>query len=371
MFRRRRGGSPRRRSQSSRNAYFSLQNHLVVKDKILIYGALGYTGNLFVTRAMDPKLPMVLGARSQAVKALAQQHGVEYRIFDISNAASIQPFLSDVKILVNFANIAFAVNRPLLEACIASGTHYIDLASEYDDLSEVCKYHPQALEKGVMLLPGSGFNLIPTDIAATIAHQHLPDASRLTIGYAVTGNASRGTIKTVLKDAVKTGFRREKNNLVPDTSAKESITLSAEGKTFSLINNATMGETITCWESTKIPTITTYSYFPWIMIQFMKGRLNWLRKFLLRHADTFFPVGPSDKEHRTETTYSWASVENEKNEKVQVTVIGPEAYLFTVLMIQEMLRRMHNGAIKPGFVPPSFFGRGLLDAIHGVEIMVE
>ncbi len=340
-----------------------------MKDKILIYGALGYTGNLFVIKAMDKTLPMVLGARSEAVKDLAQQHGVAYRVFDILEASAITPFLSDVKILVNFANISFKINQPLLEACIASGTHYIDLASEYEDLSQVCNYHAKALEKGVMLLPGSGFNLIPTDIAAVLAQQQLPDATQLTIGYAVTGNASRGTVKTVLKDAVKTGYRRENNVLVTATSATDSITLSAEGKTFSLINNATMGETITCWESTRIPTIITYSYFPWIMIQFMKGRLNWLRKLLLKYANTFFPIGPTDKEHRTEITYSWVKVENNKGEQAQVTVIGPEAYLFTVLMIQEMLRRMHHGELKAGFVPPSFFGKALLEAIHGVEIL--
>lgn len=341
-----------------------------MKNKILIYGALGYTGNLFVTRALDKELPMVLGARKEKVREIAEAIGSEYRIFEIKNTADILPFLSDVFLVVNFANIQFSLNKALIEACIQSGTHYIDLGSEYYDISEVHKYHEASIASGSMLMPGYGFNLVPTDIAADIAHQFLPDANELIFGFAAIGESSRGTVKSVLRDATRKGFFRKDGKLQAIAPAVEEIQFAADGRQYTLVNNPLMGEVITAWEGTKIPSIKTYSYFPWILVQFMKGRLNWLRKFLLKYAGLFFPAGPTEKQLRSGYSYSWVEAKN-ADKKVLITIKGPEAYLFTVQIIQQLIRQLVKGKVSSGFIRPAFFGRELIESVEGVQIMSE
>jgi short subunit dehydrogenase-like uncharacterized protein len=339
-----------------------------MKTKLLVYGVLGYTGNLFLEHALDKSLPLVLGARENVVKNTAQKLGMEYRVFEIDDAQNILPHLSDVKAVVNLANINYGLNRHLIDACIQTRTHYVDLAAEYPDMIEIHNLHSAALSQGVMLMPGAGFNLVTTDIAGLIASNMLADSTKLSLGFATFGNASRGTIKSVLRLATETGYSRVAGELVPSKPASEEHTFRAEGRDYRLINNPVMGDVLTSFISTNIQDITAYSYYPWILVQFMKGRLDCLRRFLIRYSHLFFPLGPSEGELRNQHTYSWAQVENQRNQKLTVLIKGPQAYVFTVKAIGRILGQIANGNTKPGFTPPSYYGRNLIEGIEGVEI---
>jgi short subunit dehydrogenase-like uncharacterized protein len=341
-----------------------------MKAKILVYGVLGYTGNLFLEHALDQSLPIVLGARENTLKHVAQKFGLEHRIFDIDTRQNVIPHLSDVKAVVNLANISYGVNRYLIDACIQTKTHYVDLAAEYPDIIEIYKLHDAALSEGVMLMPGAGFNLVTTDIAGRIASSLLVDSTKLSLGFATFGTASRGTIKSVLRLATANGYSRVAGALVAAKPASKELAFRAEGKAYPLINNPVMGDVITSFISTKIPNITAYSYYPWILVQFMKGRMNWLRRFLLTYAHWFFPVGPSGDELARQHTYSWAQVENNRSEKLTVLIKGPQAYLFTVKAIGRILGQIAQDKANAGFTPPSFFGRDLIEGIEGVQISV-
>ena len=341
-----------------------------MKNKILVYGVLGYTGNLFLEHAFDKSLPMVLGARENTVKNAAQKLGAEHRVFDIDHVQNIVPHLSDVKAVVNLANINHGVTRHLINACIQTKTHYVDLAAEYPDMVEIYKLHDAALSEGVMLMPGAGFNLVTTDIAGRIASDLLADATKLSLGFATFGNASRGTVKSVLRLATETGYSRVAGELVASKPASKEHAFQAEGKDYRLINNPVMGDVITSFISTNIPNITAYSYYPWILVQFMNGRMDWLRRFLIRYSDWFFPLGPSADELKSQHTYSWAHVENDQNQKRTVLIKGPQAYILTVKAIGRIIDQIARDNANAGFTPPSFYGRNLIEGIEGVQISV-
>lgn len=341
-----------------------------MKTKILVYGVLGYTGNLFLEHALDKDLPIVLGAREIELKDKAAELGMEYRIFEINAAQNISSYLSDIKAVINLANISYSVNRHLIDACIQTNTHYVDLAAEYPDMINIYNLDHAALSRGVMLMPGAGFNLVTTDIAGMIASKLLPGSKKLSLGFATFGSASRGTIKSVLRLATETGYSRLAGYLIESKPASEEHVFIAEGKEYTLINNPIMGDVVTSFLSTNIQDIKAYSYYPWILVQFMKGRMNWLRKFLMNHGRWFFPTGPSKAELLKQHTYSWAQVENNENQKLTVTIKGPQAYIFTVKVIGRIIHQIAQANISPGFTPPSFYGRNLIEGIDGVQISV-
>ncbi len=341
-----------------------------MKTKILLYGVLGYTGNLFLERALDRSLPIVLGAREKELSETAQRLGLDYRVFEIGETQGIAACLSDIRAVVNLASISYGVNKFLIDACIQTGTHYVDLAAECPDMLHVLELHDAALARGVMLMPGAGFNVIMTDIAGVIASASLADPTRLCLGFATFGKASRGTIRSLLRLATEAGYTRRAGELVPARSALEKRTFRAEGKDYSLISNALMGDVITSYRSTSIQDISAFSYYPWVLAQFMKGRLNWLRVFLKRYARWFFAAGPSDGELESQHTYAWAQVENGHGRSATVLIKGPHAYVFTVKAIGRIIGQLVRNNVNPGFTSPSFFGRALIEGIDGVRITV-
>ena len=119
-----------------------------MKTKILVYGVLGYTGNLYLERALDTGLPIVLGAREPALRAAADRLGLESRVFEISDAPGIAAHLADIRAVVNLASIGLGVNRHLIDACIRTGTHYVDLAAECPDMLKILELHDEASARG-------------------------------------------------------------------------------------------------------------------------------------------------------------------------------------------------------------------------------
>ena len=186
-----------------------------MKNKVLLYGALGYMGQLTARYAKQANLPVVLAARSPDLTQLATTLGIESRGLGLSDAAVVQQHLTDVAVVVNLAGPFSSTSRPLIEACLATGTHYIDIAGEYPDFETAYGFNEAAQKAGIMLMPGAGFGVVPTDIAALLAKQKLPDATELTIAYATVGGASQGTLKTVLKDIDKPGVIRQNGQFVP------------------------------------------------------------------------------------------------------------------------------------------------------------
>lgn len=339
-----------------------------MKEKVLVYGVLGYTGNLFLKYALDKKMPIILGARDDLVRLKSREYGIESRIFEIKDTQSIIPHLTDVKAVINLANISYSVNKYLIEACIETKTHYVDLAGEYPDMIEIYNLHDKAIANGVMLMPGAGFNVAPSDIAGLIASTSLPNATKLSLGFATFGNASRGTIKSVLRLATETGYSRLAGKLVASSNASAKHSFFAEGKEYILVNTPIMGDTITSFMSTNIPEITSYAHYPWILVQFMKGRMTWLRKFLINYTHWFFPLGPTENELKTQHSFTWAEAENKHGDKLVVTIKGPQPYIFTVKILGNIIQQLAGGNINKGFTPPSFYGRKLIESIDGVQI---
>ena len=339
-----------------------------MKTNVLIYGALGYMGQLTARYAKQANLPIVLAARSPNLTKQTTTLGLEGRIFGLADAAVVKQQLADVAVVVNLAGPFSSTSRPLIDACIATGTHYIDIAGEYPDFETVYAFNEAAQKAGVMLMPGAGFGVVPTDIAALLAKRNLPDATELTIAYATVGGASQGTLKTVLKDIDKPGVVRQNGRFVPINPAVETLTFRADGKEHTVVTNPWRADLFTAFYSTGIPTIRTYSAFPGFVVGFMKGKMLWLRNLLLNRLVGLLPVGPSDKQLLAGKTHVWATAKNATGQTATVQIDGPEAYLFSVKTVLAITNRILAGDLKPGFQTPAHYGSALIETMDGVTI---
>ncbi|MGL4597980.1 MAG: saccharopine dehydrogenase family protein [Bacteroidia bacterium] len=343
-------------------AFFFNQFVKMEKNKILIYGANGYVGQLLLQTIQDDSFEIVLGAR--------QNFDTKYpiRLFSLDNHNTIVENIEDVKLVINLAGPFKYTNKSLVEACIKNGTHYIDIAGEAPELEAVFQFDASAKNANIMLMPGAGFGVVPTDIVANLAKQKLPDATHLKIAYITNGGASRGTLKTVLADINKEGVILEDGVYKKAMPGFKTFQLSAENKQQKLVYNPWRADLFSAKKSTSIQNIETYSNFPNFIVKMMHGRLLWLRDFMLKRLINLLPIGPSAKEISKGSTICFAEVTNLNKEKASVTIYGPEAYIFTVHTLIAITKKIVNDDYKSGYQTPYLYGVELLKNIPSIRV---
>jgi hypothetical protein len=87
----------------------------------------------------------------------------------------------------------------MAEACLRQGAHYLDVTGEAVVFEALRARDAAARAAGVMLLPGAGFDVVPSDCLAAALAARLPDATRLDLAFLALGGVSRGTALTALE----------------------------------------------------------------------------------------------------------------------------------------------------------------------------
>ena len=332
--------------------------------KIMIYGANGYTGRLLTKHLLKTGLRPILAARSNKIEAIGKELNCPTKIFSIENAAAD---LDDIDFFVNLAGPFSITQDKLIQACVKSKTNYLDIAGEYDEVKNAFKYNDESSEAGIAILPAAGFGVVPTDIAAKIACENMTNPISLKIIYATVGGASRGTLKTVLKDIQKNGHILVNGKYQVAKPAQSEITVDVFSKRFKAVYNPWRADLFSAYKSTGVPNIETYSEFPGFVVSMMKGKLNWLKNLILNRLINFLPEGPSDKQLAKGSTYIKAIAKNSKGDESIVEMKGPEAYLFTALSIQKMMQLVLSKHAK-GCITPSDLGVNWVYDLKEIQI---
>src|SRR4051795_5180707 len=170
----------------------------------LVYGANGYTGQLIAELARERgERPILAGRSEDKVRPLAERLGLPWRAFDLGH-----PDLHDVQLVLHCAGPFSATSRPMVDACLTARAHYLDITGEVEVFEAVLARDAEARERGVVLLPGVGFDVVPSDCLAALLHRKLPSATRLELAFATQGRASPGTLKTTVESLPRGGVVR-------------------------------------------------------------------------------------------------------------------------------------------------------------------
>ena len=169
-------------------------------NSFLLYGANGYTGGLIAKYAAQYGLtPILAGRREDAIKPLADQLNLSYKIFDLTNTAQLITALQEVKVVVHAAGPFSNTARQMIDACLQTGTHYLDINGDIQVFEQIKSLNAVAKEKNIMLLPGVGFDVVPTDCMALHLKNKLRDATHLKLAFAsIGGGVSHVTDMTIV-----------------------------------------------------------------------------------------------------------------------------------------------------------------------------
>ncbi|MDH5433019.1 MAG: saccharopine dehydrogenase NADP-binding domain-containing protein, partial [Gammaproteobacteria bacterium] len=167
------------------------------QPKIMIYGANGYTGNLIAHLAKEQKLNTVLAGRNaNAVNQMGESLGFACQVFGLDNIDEVVNQLKDIALVIHCAGPFSATAKPMMQACLQSQTHYTDITGEISVFELAHSLSKQAKQANVILCPGVGFDVIPTDCLASQLKEKMPDATHLAMAFDSAGKMSPGTAKT-------------------------------------------------------------------------------------------------------------------------------------------------------------------------------
>jgi len=178
----------------------------------MIYGANGYTGELIAREAAARGLrPILAGRRAAAVAALAAELGLSHRAFPVE-----APALGEVGLVLNCAGPFSATAAALMRACVQVRAHYLDITGEIDVFEHAQTLSSDARGAGVVVCPGVGFDVIPTDCVARALVEALPDATHLALGFEAAAAVSPGTAKTSVEGLAGGGRVRRDGRIVTE-----------------------------------------------------------------------------------------------------------------------------------------------------------
>ena len=329
-------------------------------SRILIYGANGYTGALIAEEAARRGLKPVLGGRNRdALEVLAQRLRLTRRAFELGDHATILRNLDGVGVVLNCAGPFAHTAEPLLEACLEAKVHYLDITGEIDVFALCHHAHNRARQQGVVVAPGVGFDVVPTDCVAAMLKQRLPDATELVLAFEAGGGPSPGTARTSVAGLARGGRVRQNGTIVEVPLAWKTREFEREGTQRSAMT-IPWGDVYTAYVSTGIPNIETYMAVSPKTI----SRTRWLRyvqpflgfdgvraffeKRALEHAH-----GPDAERRRTTGCYIWGEVRNPQGREEKLALTTPNGYTLTVESALGILAHVVATTPEGGYYTPS------------------
>jgi saccharopine dehydrogenase (NAD+, L-lysine-forming) len=78
-------------------------------------------------------------------------------------------------------------SKPMVDGCLRTGTHYLDITGEIPVYETLAARDAESKARGATLLPGIGFDVVPTDCLALHLKQRLPSATHLTLAFHLSG----------------------------------------------------------------------------------------------------------------------------------------------------------------------------------------
>jgi short subunit dehydrogenase-like uncharacterized protein len=318
-------------------------------------------------------LRLVLAGRNpEALEPLAERLGLAFRAFDLDSPRDVRAGIEGMAAVLHAAGPFSATFRPMLEACLQARVHYVDVTGEIAVLEAVAARDAEARGAGVMLLPGAGFDVVPTDCLAAHVKRRLPGATRLRLAIAAGGRVSRGTARTMLEGAGHGTQVRRGGRLVELPKAPRTTVDFGAGPRPAV--GISWGDVATAWRSTGIPDIEVYfalspmltriAGIPRPLKRLLASKLG--QRIAARQIGRRLPPGPTPEQRARARSLILAEAWDAAGAHVASRLQTVEAYTLTAWTAIEIARRASRGDAKAGYqTPATAFGADFILGFEG------
>jgi short subunit dehydrogenase-like uncharacterized protein len=346
------------------------------KTRLLLYGAYGYTGRLTVELAAVKKLDVVLAGRNKdALARLGDRLSLSTRVVGLNDTKQLSEALKDIACVVHMADPFAVTSAPMLNACLATQTNYIDITGEIEVFEAMWSRKKEIQRAGITAVPGAGFDVVPTDCLAGYVASKLERPASLVIALRGLESASQGTLRTAIRQVSRPVLCRRAGAIVAlDDRSPRWIDFGSGDEPCVPVS---WGDVATAFHSTGVGNITVY----------------FRRTKLLRSADILgklfgpllrsrigqrglaaivrsLPEGPSQVERIGHRSTVWAEAIDTSGGSSKAILSTPDPYEFTAGSALEISSRIISLPVALGLVTPfQAFGADFVLSLPGCSRM--
>jgi short subunit dehydrogenase-like uncharacterized protein len=339
----------------------------------MVYGAYGVTGRRIVEEALRRgHRPVLAGRDAERLQPMARSLGLDAVAVSLDDANGLHAALSGVGLVVHAVGPYSETGAPMLQACLATRTPYVDIAAELGHLKSVEALGDRAREAGVPLLTGAGFGVTYGDCLARHVVDRLPDAAHLQLSIAADNvTTSPAVRRTILAVLARGGGAIEGGQWVRRPLAHQLWTVTDERQTLEFAA-APLGELQAAFMSTGVADIVVGRPMSHkaargirLLTPLVGGALGLppLRRALERRGggESVMASEPVNGWR----SLIWAEARNARGDRARARIETGEGYAATAVSnVEALLARKLAGA----FTPASAFGAAHVLTIPGVRL---
>jgi short subunit dehydrogenase-like uncharacterized protein len=180
---------------------------------LVLLGSTGFTGRLtadYLARHAPPGLKWALAGRNEAKLEGVREHlaatdellaKLPILTADVTDPKSLAAIAERSRVVITTVGPYLSYGEPLVAACAAAGTDYVDLTGEPEFVDRMyVAHHAAAVASGARIVHACGFDSIPHDLGAYFTVRQLPEGVPLTVRGVVRASAmfSGGTFHSAM-----------------------------------------------------------------------------------------------------------------------------------------------------------------------------
>src|SRR5262249_27096495 len=310
--------------------------------------------------------PFRAGRSAERLRPPAERLDVPWQAVDGTDEAALAGLIRGTPLILLAASPLDRISATLVQACLAAGTHYLDVANETGVFEAVYALDQASRRAGVTLLPGVGFGVVACDPLARYTADPLPDAHALALPVspspAATGRGRRANARRVLAGG---GLVRRGGRPTPVRLGAGARRAAAPTGERTLMPVPT-GELSAAYRTTGIPDITVWMPIglPSGLVKLAGSALGILaRSRTIQQRAASRPRTPLPAADPDRRTYVFARAGAADGRGVTVGLQTGEGYAFTaesaVRAVEAVLANPVPGAHSPGALLGADFALGV------------
>ena len=332
----------------------------------MLYGATGYTGTLIAEEAVRRgHRPLLAGRSADKLAALGARLALPTVAVGLDDAAGMLRALEGIGAVLHCAGPFLQTSAPMIAACLRAKASYLDITGELPVFEAAFAQDEKARESKVALIPGVGFDVVPTDCLAVHVARQVPNALGLELAIAAIGQPSAGTAKSALGMLPRGGWVRRGGKLLPQPLGRGVRRIAFSHRELWAMP-VPLGDLVTAAHSTGVTEITGYLGIPSRAARFLQTAgplaalgLGVARRLtgndaLLQAAGRYLEKRGKGADLATRTagrTFVWARAWNEQGQSAQAWLEAVDGYDFTaacaVRAVESVLAKNPQGALAP------------------------